>query len=201
MKTSKPQSVEDHPLVIAKRAEIATVAERMKLAERREQVARQRLRDLRPAVIGTADVAKKKASAANAVKKLLAGGTVSSADPASELAAAEREQAILHEAQIQLATELRQIISELSDQLATNYLAPRIRDGSIEVYEHLARAASALAQMRATTTDALQLGYSVSSSHCPDVIAPSAWRLGDPSDTGSELARMRNALVTKGWMK
>src|ERR1700730_17721987 len=101
MKTLKPQSVESHAGVIAKRAEIAAVDERMKLAELREAAARQRLRDLVPVVISTADVvAKKKASAADKVKKLLAGGTVSSADPAAELEAATREQYMLRDALI-----------------------------------------------------------------------------------------------------
>jgi hypothetical protein len=200
MKTKALASVEDHPDVAAKRAEIAAVGERMKLAERREAAARQRLRDLAPTV-RPADAAQKKASLASKAKQLLGGGQISSADPASELVAAEREQAILHEAQIALHDQLRVLIGDLSDEYATDYLAPRVRDDTVEVYEHLARAAAAMARMRQNTANALRLGYRVSSAHCPDLIAPTAWRLGDPADTGSELARMRRALVEKGWMK
>jgi hypothetical protein len=199
MKTTKPQtSIEANPLVAVKRAEIRAVDERLKQAKLREQAARQRLRDLAP-VIRT-DAATKKASLASKAKQLLAGGVVSSADPASELQAAEREQGILHEAQIELAAELRQVIGEISDEFNTDYLAPRIRDGSVEVYEHLARAAAAMARMRAATADALRAGYRVSSAHCPELIPSTAWALGDPAVTGSELARMRNELVRRGWM-
>jgi hypothetical protein len=200
MKTKPQISIEDHLSVIAKRAEIAAVNERLKQAELREQAARQRLRDLAP-VIRTADVAKRKASAADKVKKLLAGGSVSSADPASEAEAAAREQFMLRDAQIELHEQLRQIIGEISDEFNTDYLAPRIRDGSVEVYGHLAQAAAALARMRAATADALRLGYRVSSAHCPDVIPSIAWGLGDPANSGSELWRMRGELVKRGWLR
>jgi hypothetical protein len=202
MKT-KPQttSVEDHSDVIAKRAEITTVETRIRQAVQREAAARQRLRDLRPVVIGTADVAKQKASTADKVRKLLIGGSISSADPAAELEAAEREQSLLHNAQIELHDQLRGLIGEISDQYSIAHLAPLVRDDTVEIYEHLARAAAAMARVRSRTADALRLGYHVSSAHCPDLVPPVAWRLGDPSDTGSELWRMRQALVEKGWMK
>jgi hypothetical protein len=201
MKTKPLTSVEDHPSVIAKRTEISAVDERMKLAERREAAARQRLRDLRPVVMGPADVAAKKASTADKVRKLLIGGSISSADPTSELEAATREQNMLHDAQIELATELRQIIVEISDEFTTDHLGPRIRDDTVEIYEHLARAAAVMARVRARTADAIRLGYRVSSGHCPDLVSPIAWGLGDPANSGSELWRMRRALVEKGWMK
>jgi hypothetical protein len=202
MKTKPQTSVEDHPSVIAKRAEIAAVDERMKLAERREAAARQRLRDLRPVVIGTADAAaKKKASSADKVRKLLIGGSISSADPQSELEAASREQNLLRDAQIELATELHQIIGDLSDEYNVAHLGPLVRDDTVAIYGLLAETAAVMARVRGRTADALRLGYRVSSAHCPDLIPPTAWRLGDPADTGSELARMRRALVEKGWLK
>jgi hypothetical protein len=200
MKTKPQASVEENPAVASKRAEIRAVDERLRQAVQREAAARQRLRDLAP-VIRTEDAAKKKASAADKVRRLLAGGTVSSADPAAELEAAEREQSMLHGAQIELAAELRAIIGELSDEFGADYLEPRVRDGSVEVYEHLARAAAAMARMRQNTTDAIRLGYQVSSAHCPDLIAPAAWGLGDPASSGSALWRMRGELVKRGWMK
>jgi hypothetical protein len=201
MKTKAPASIEDHALVIAKRAEIATVETRLKQAELREAAARQRLRDLRPAVIGTADVAAKKASAASKVAKLLSGGVVSSADPKSELEAAEREQAILHEAQIELHNQLHVLIGEISDEYNVAHLGPMVRDGTLEVYENLAKASAAMVRMRQNTADAIRLGYRVSSVHCADYIPTAAWALGDPGNVGSALAVMRNALVTKGWLK
>jgi phytoene/squalene synthetase len=165
MKTKVHASVEDHPSVIEKRREIANVAERMRQAERREQAARQRLRDLAP-VIRTADVDAKKNSAAAKVKKLLAGGTVSSTDPKAELAAAESEQSMLHGAQIELNAELRQIIGELSDEFGTDYLEPRVRDDTVAIYGLLAEAAAVMARVRGRTADAVRLGYRVSSGHC-----------------------------------
>jgi hypothetical protein len=200
MKTKPQTSIESHPDVIAKRGEIRAVDERLKLAELRERAARQRLRDLAP-VIRTADVAKRKASAADKVKKLLAGGSVSSTDPAAELEAAEREQTILREAQIELAAELRAIIGEISDEFNTAYLAPLVKADTLEIYGHLAQAAAAMARMRQNTADALRLGYRVSSGHCPDLIPPAAWRLGDAGNCGSALWGMRNELVKRGWVK
>jgi hypothetical protein len=200
MKTKPQTSVHDHPAVAAKRSEIAAVDERLKQAAQREAAARARLRDLAP-VMRTADAAKKRASLASKAKQLLAGGIVSSADPAAEVVAAEREQSILREAQIELAAEFRAIVAEISDQFTTDYLAPLVRADTVELYGHLAQAASVMARLRGRTADALRLGYRVSSAQCPDFVPPVAWRLGDPADTGSELARMRNALVTKGWMK
>jgi hypothetical protein len=199
MKTSKPQSVEDHPSVIAKRAEIAAVAERLRQAERREQVARARLRDLRPAA--PADAAKQKVSTASKVAKLLAGGTVSSSDPVDELVASEREQAILREALSELHDQLRWLIGEISHEFSTDYLEPRVRDDTVALYGLLAEAAAVLARLRGRTATALQLGYRVSSAHCPDFVPLSAWRLGDPGDSGSELWRMRGALIARGWLK
>jgi hypothetical protein len=183
MKTQAKPSAHDHPDVVAKRAEIAKVNERLKQAELREQAARQRLRDLAP-VIRTADVAQKKASAADKVRKLLSGGVVSAADPAAELEAALREQDILHDAQCELATELHQIIGALSDEFTTNYLAPLVRDDTVEIYEHLSRGAAAMARVRGRAADALRLGYRVSSGSCPDLVPPAAWGLGDPANTG-----------------
>jgi len=174
------------------------VNERLKLAERREAAARQRLRDLRPVVIGTADTVAKTKSAASKVRKLLSGGTISSTDPAAEVEAALREQDLLHNAQIELAAELRQIIGDISDEFAIAHLGPLVRAGSVEVYEHLARAAAAMTRMRAATADAIKAGYRVSSVSCPDVIPPAGWALGDPASSGSELARMRNMLVAIG---
>jgi hypothetical protein len=200
MKTKPPASIEDHPSVIAKRSEIAAVDERMKLAVRREAAARQRLRDLAP-VIRTADVDAKKASAAAKVRKLLAGGAISSADPAAEVEAATREQYMLRDAQIELHDQLRGLVGELSNDFTIDYLGPLVKADTVEIYEHLARAAACLARVRVRCADALRLGYRVSSAHCPDLVPPVAWRLGDPGTTGSELARMRNALVEKGWMR
>jgi hypothetical protein len=200
MKTKAQTSIEDHPAVAAKRAEIALVNERMKQAERREAAARQRLRDLAP-VIRTADVDAKKASAADKVRKLLAGGTVSSSDPAAELEAAEREQSMLHGAQIELNAELRAIVSGLSDEFGADYLEPRVRDDTVAIYGLLAEAAAVMARVRGRTADAVRLGYRVSSGHCPDLVPPAAWALGDPAVTGSSLWRMRGELVKRGWLK
>jgi hypothetical protein len=202
MKTSKPPvSIESHPGVIEKRAEITAVATRLKQAELREAAARQRLRDLGPVRITTAAADAKKATAAAKVRKLLAGGVVSSADPASQLSAAEAEQSLLREAQSVLATELRQIIGEISDEFTTDYLEPLIKTDTVQIYEHLALAAAAMARVRGRATDAARLGYRVSSAHCPDLIPGSAWGLGDPSSAGSELWRMRRRLVEQGWLK
>jgi hypothetical protein len=200
MKTKPQASVEENPAVASKRAEIAAVSERLKLAERREAVARARLRDLAPRVISAADAAKKRDSATDKVRKLLIGGSISSSDPAAELEAAEREQSLLRNALSELHDQLRGLIGGLSDEYNVAYLAPLVRDDTVEIYEFLARAAAALARVRGRTADAVRLGYHVSSFSCPDLIAPSAWRLGDPGNIGSELARMRGELVKRGWM-
>jgi hypothetical protein len=65
---------------------------------------------------------------------------------------------------------------------------------------HLARAAAVMVRTRGRTADALRLGYHVSSAHCPDLIPPIAWALGDSADFSSALARMRRNLVAKGWL-
>jgi len=202
MKTQTQKSVHEHPRVVAKQAEIRAVEDRLKLAIEREQAARARLRD-RVAVIRSDDVApeKKKAAKARKLQKLLSGGVESGIDPADELQAALREQQTLREGQIALAAELREIVADVSHEFAVDYLEPRLRDDTIELYEHLARGATVMARIRARTADALRLGYHVSSAYVPDLVPPTAWGLGDPADFGSELARMRRALAQQGWLK
>jgi hypothetical protein len=202
MKTKALTSILEHPAVAAKRAEVEAVNERLKQAVQREAAARARLRE-RVASVRTDDVPleTKKARAKGKIEKLLAGGTVSAMDPADDLQAALAEQDILHAAQVELGGELHELVATVSHEVTLDYLQPAFKVDTIELYEHLARAAAVMMRMRDRTADAIRAGYHLSSGSLPDLVPRTAWALGDPGDFCSQLAKMRRDLVAQGWIK
>jgi hypothetical protein len=124
---------------------------------------------------------------------LARGGTIPSADPQSEMKAAEEEQRILASAICELKIAQDEIASRASYEASMQF-----RDRHIAALRQLD---AALASTHAAIVELVHIdqrlreaGYVPNSSALPTHLPPSAWRTGDPDRAGTEAWGLRQWL-------
>jgi len=166
----------DHPEMRALAAEEAALKGRMEDAEQRS--ARAKVRGTAPRI---------ERSATDRARDLVAGGTIPSAEPRAETAAAEEEIYILRQAIFELSDRRATVVSRLNFEVsksraAQNVAALRKLDAAF------ANVHEAVAELHGIYSDLAGAGYTPRTDVLPAPIPRGAYLLGDPAQHGNHAA-------------